>query len=193
MDGKNMGKKKDIHKTIKYFTKPELIQLKRDYAKCLNIPESKIDTCISSNVQAYSEWIDIGIKNHFETTFKALDFSIESDIICLTSFIPTVFSRQSKKVWAYREMKRKNLNEILDIFNSDDEHEMFGTHRNICVNSIYFERRGFSIIRMWKVDVSEEKRIELKAKLFYNDISTWENIIKNTVSIYPYVKKALNW
>jgi len=190
---KNMGKKKDIHKTIKYFTKPELIQLKMDYAKCLNIPESEIDTYIQNNKQAYSEWIDASIKNRFETTFKALDFPIESDIICLTSFIPTVFSRQSKKVWAYREMKRKNLNEILDIFNSDDEHEMFGTRRNICVNSIYFERRGFSIIRMWKATVSEEKRTKLKAKLFYNDISTWENIIKNTVSIYPYVKKALNW
>ena len=91
-------------------------------------------------------------------------------------------------------MKRKNLNEILDIFNSDDEHEMFGTYRNICVNSIYFERRGFSIIRMWKADVSEEKRIGLtSAKLFYNNISTWANIIKNTVSIYPLIKKSLNW
>jgi len=184
--------KRNIYKTSGYFSKEEWDMWKEDFIsyqiETNDMPKEEAQKIFKEDNNEFYEWVEEENRVNFECEIENLNVELESDLICLGSE-----GRWNGTFTGYKEIKGRNLNRIFYVFTHCDDIEVYGEKRNIYVNGIHHDGRNSAIVRMWNPNVSEERRERLLSAMYNGKENAYNNIMKHTKSLYPYVKNVYGW
>lgn len=180
--------KKSIYKTSAFISTKEWEIWKKDYISYLieseDMAEEEAKKHAEDNENKFYEWVNDEVNFSYDCDLDNLNKELGNDIIILARV-----GRWNGTVTGYKEVKRRNLNEILKVHSGCDDVHVYVENRNIYAEGIHHDGRNFAAVRMWKDNVSDEARERLLTAVYNQDSTAWDKVMKHTKSLYPYVKE----
>jgi hypothetical protein len=136
-----------------------------------------LESCYYEKLYGYCDCSNIA----YDAELENLDFDLDENILCIASL----------GLWdgikdAYKEMDN-NLNNILS--NLEDRNIVYSDGKDIRAKCIHHDGTNFYLYRVLKPGVNTDKFY----KKIYDGTYTWDDVLKYTKSVLPYVKEVYGW